>query len=115
MGPPQRLVCISERETTGSKPVANGDSSTPVPDNFIVCIDIDSIPPGRQQSKILKCGIAGYTCEALFDRRFDLERHMKTHGAGGHPCPVPGCKRDARKPFNRRDKLQEHRKKVHGG
>ncbi|KAK5746575.1 hypothetical protein LTR17_000591 [Elasticomyces elasticus] len=80
---------------------------------LVVCHDIDSIPSGRQVSKSLKCGVAGCTLTTLFDRKFELERHMRTHDAGKFPCRVHGCDRNA-KPFTRPDKLGEHLKKVHG-
>ncbi|KAK5687345.1 hypothetical protein LTS10_001483 [Elasticomyces elasticus] len=79
----------------------------------IVCPDINSIPTGRQPLKNLKCGISGCTLKTLFDRRFELERHMRTHSAGDFPCAVHGCERNV-KPFTRPDKLGEHLKKVHG-
>ncbi|KAK3631388.1 hypothetical protein LTR56_016885 [Elasticomyces elasticus] len=80
---------------------------------IMLCYDIDSIPTGRQASKNLKCGISGCTLKTLFDRKFELERHMRTHDTGNFPCPVHGCERNT-KPFTRPDKLGEHVKKVHG-
>ncbi|KAK5735656.1 hypothetical protein LTR17_008007 [Elasticomyces elasticus] len=80
---------------------------------LVVCHDIDSIPSGRQASKSLKCGVAGCTLTTLFDRKFELERHMRTHDAGKFSCRVHGCDRNA-KPFTRPDKLGEHLKKVYG-
>ncbi|KAK3650700.1 hypothetical protein LTR56_006105 [Elasticomyces elasticus] len=80
---------------------------------FIVCHNLDSIPSGRQTSKKLKCGVAGCTLTTLFDRKFELERHMRTHFVGDFPCAFHGCERNV-KPFTRPDKLGEHLKKVHG-
>ncbi|KAK4899387.1 hypothetical protein LTR27_003120 [Elasticomyces elasticus] len=79
----------------------------------IVCQDINGIPSGRQASKNLMCGISGCTLKTLFDRKFELERHMRTHDTGNFPCHVHGCERNT-KPFTRPDKLSEHVKKVHG-
>lgn len=83
------------------------------PAGIIVCSNLDAIPPGRQRARILKCGIAGCTSTRLFDRKYELERHMKTHEEGDFACLVAGCERVART-FTRFDKLREHMRKVHG-
>ncbi|KAK4963327.1 hypothetical protein LTR10_000955 [Elasticomyces elasticus] len=95
--------------SANSHPRSRCDASS----GFMLCYDIDSIPTGRQTSKKLKCGIAGCTLTTLFDRKFELERHMRTHFVGDFPCSVHGCERNL-KPFTRPDKLGEHLKKVHG-
>ncbi|KAK3708323.1 hypothetical protein LTR37_011588 [Vermiconidia calcicola] len=80
----------------------------------IVCTSIDSIPGGRQSSKILKCGIAGCTSDKLFDRKYELQRHMEGHQGRNYPCLEPGCPRTGDKAFARADKRNEHMTKVHG-
>ncbi|KAK5167717.1 uncharacterized protein LTR77_007416 [Saxophila tyrrhenica] len=89
-------------------------SDSQLQDNVIVCNDVNAICPGRQPTKSLKCGVAGCTTDKLFDRKYELERHMKTHEVGSFLYTATGCKRDGRKPFNRRDKLQDHQRRVHG-
>lgn len=85
------------------------------PITLIACPTIDSIPPGRQRSKVLKCGVASCTSDKLFDRHFEMKRHMETHMRGNFPCSVRGCNRGDGNPFNRPDKLGEHMRRIHGG
>ena len=81
--------------------------------NIIVCHDAESTPSGRQRDKRLKCGITGCTSTRLFDRKYELVRHMKTHKQGAYSCPVDECPRSVRA-FTRSDKLWEHMRKAHG-
>ena len=58
-------------------------------------------------------------CGRAFLYPKDLERHKRTqHPSEDTPaffCPVPGCTRaPGQKPFYRKDKLQEHARKIHG-
>jgi uncharacterized Zn-finger protein len=58
-------------------------------------------------------------CGRAFLYPKDLERHKRTqHPSEDTPaffCPVQGCSRAAgQKPFYRKDKLQEHARKIHG-
>ncbi|KAF2167872.1 hypothetical protein M409DRAFT_22020 [Zasmidium cellare ATCC 36951] len=78
----------------------------------IVCTAIDSIPPGRQAAKVLQCGIC--FSDKLFDRKYELERHMRTHEDGAFPCTVAGCERQGEKAFRRAEHLRNHLRKVHG-
>ncbi|KAI5357210.1 hypothetical protein Slin15195_G054490 [Septoria linicola] len=57
------------------QPPATG--SMPMP---VICLDIKTIPAGRQAGPILQCGI----CMSfhLFSRKAELQRHMETHVAG---------------------------------
>ena len=80
----------------------------------ITCPSIDSIPPGRQSTKILKCGIAGCTSTKLFDRKWELQRHMVGHGGRNFSFTVSGCTRRGNEAFARDDKLREHMRTVHG-
>ncbi|KAK4540998.1 hypothetical protein LTR36_008367 [Oleoguttula mirabilis] len=83
------------------------------PAAVVICSEPSAIPAGRQRAKLLKCGIAGCTYTKLFDRKYELERHMKTYGDGAFACYVVGCERMI-KAFTRLDKLREHVRKVHG-
>lgn len=84
------------------------------PQVIVVCPSIASIPTGRQATKILKCGIVGCTSNKLFDRKWELERHMKGHEGRKFPCLMPECPRRGDKAFARADKRNEHMRKVHG-
>ena len=81
---------------------------------LIVCPNVDSIPPGRQASKILKCGIAGCTAAKLFDRKYELQHHMQGHAGKIYTCLEPGCPCRGDNAFARADKLGEHVRKAHG-
>ncbi|KAK4539954.1 hypothetical protein LTR36_009924 [Oleoguttula mirabilis] len=94
-------------------PGSTGFTAATTQHGTIVCPDINSIPSGRQQGKVPKCGANGCTSNALFDRKNELQRHMEAHD-GSHPCLIVGCDRGMRKPFKRADKLAEHIRKVHG-
>ena len=91
----------------------NANASVPTR-GIIICPTIHSIPCGRQAAKILKCGIPGCIADKLFDRKYELERHMKGHGGRHHPCTQDGCSRTGNKAFARSDKLREHMRKLHG-
>jgi hypothetical protein len=80
----------------------------------LVCPDINSIPPGRQPAKILKCGFHGCTSTTLFDRKYELARYMMKHQASAFPCLINGCPRKGQNGFYRKDKLMEHEHDVHG-
>lgn len=80
---------------------------------IIICSGPDAIPPGRQRAKTLKCGMTGCKSTKLLERKYELERHMKTHEAGAFACQVVGCERIV-KAFTRLDKLREHMSKAHG-
>lgn len=104
-GPPARAP--------SSTTISSASAAVPAAAGIIVCPTVDSIPGGKQPAKILKCGIARCASTTLFDRKYELERHMKTHGEGAFTCPVAGCERMFRG-FPRSDKLADHKKKVHG-
>jgi hypothetical protein len=56
-------------------------------------------------------------CLSTFARLGDLSRHAKTHSPERHRkyhCREPGCDRNGRKGFTRRDKLRDHVRRVHG-
>ncbi|CAK1364984.1 unnamed protein product [Cercospora beticola] len=78
----------------------------------VVCHSIASVPPGRQPSAILQCGMC--MDPHLYARKADLKRHMETHFPATHFCHVNGCNRGPGKGFTRVDKLHEHLKKIHG-
>ena len=80
--------------------------------HVIICLTIASIPPGRQSAKTLQCGICN--ADRLFDRHYEMKRHMETHFAGTYPCTAVNCKRGPTNPFTRADKLGEHARRVHG-
>ena len=86
----------------------------PVPGSgLIICPDIASIPPGVQESKILKCGIRGCTSSALFARKYELQRHMEANWKGEFPCTVLGCGRGNANPFKRAEHLRKHMRTIH--
>ncbi|GIZ44694.1 hypothetical protein CKM354_000788500 [Cercospora kikuchii] len=78
----------------------------------IICRDIASIPPGRQSTAILQCGIC--MDPHLYARKANLKRHMETHLPATHFCHVTGCSRGPGNGFKRIDKLHEHLNKMHG-
>ncbi|KAK4888630.1 hypothetical protein LTR27_012474 [Elasticomyces elasticus] len=86
------------------------DITAPV--STIVCYQGSHAPRGRQATKILKCGLC--MSNKLFDRRFELERHMATHFPGGYPCPLLDCRFRGAKAFKRADKLRDHLRITHG-
>jgi hypothetical protein len=56
-------------------------------------------------------------CHSTFARLGDLSRHAKIHSPERHRkyhCWEPGCDRNGRKGFTRRDKLRDHVRGVHG-
>ncbi|PMD49057.1 hypothetical protein L207DRAFT_20572 [Hyaloscypha variabilis F] len=56
-------------------------------------------------------------CPSTFARPGDLKRHMKSHFPERHRqyhCREPGCDRNGRKAFTRRDKWRDHVRGVHG-
>lgn len=58
------------------------------------------------------------SCHMTFTRHADLKRHIDTvHGKKtSHWCPMEGCPRaeaDGNKAFPRKDKRDEHVRKVH--
>ncbi|KAF7186728.1 hypothetical protein HII31_11960 [Pseudocercospora fuligena] len=81
--------------------------------DIMVCLTADSIPPGRQPTKRLLCGHPGCTSLKLFDRKYELERHMATHLDGAFKCPVEGCPRKD-EAFKRKEHLKNHLWKLHG-
>ena len=97
-----------------SVPVNASVHATPFANSYghIVCPSIASIPPGRQAARILKCGITTCTSTKLFDRKHELERHMKTHDPGEYPCTVFVCIY-AVNGFKRKEHLRNHLRKVH--
>jgi hypothetical protein len=80
--------------------------------HVMVCPTIDSVPPGRQPTSILKCGMCN--SNKLFSRKYELDRHMATHAPGQYPCLQPGCLRKGEKAFKRTEHLRGHMTKVHG-
>jgi hypothetical protein len=61
------------------------------------------------------CNVPG--CPLTFTRKADRDRHVQSwhYCATLYFCPVPGCKKSLGKPYSRKDKLQEHMRKKHGG
>ena len=61
------------------------------------------------------CILSG--CGHISKRWSDLQRHSRTHCIDGpqYPCPEFGCSRGGDSGFHRKDKLQDHRRKVHQG
>ncbi|KAK4888631.1 hypothetical protein LTR27_012475 [Elasticomyces elasticus] len=55
---------------------------------IIVCYEPSDAPSGWKL-KTLQCGI--FKSDKLFNRRFELARHMTTHFPGQYPCMQPGC------------------------
>ncbi|KAN0116849.1 hypothetical protein V8E51_002826 [Hyaloscypha variabilis] len=56
-------------------------------------------------------------CTSTFARLGDLKRHTKSHFPERHRryhCREPGCDRNGRKAFTRRDKWRDHVRGVHG-
>ncbi|KAH8591368.1 hypothetical protein B0O99DRAFT_690728 [Bisporella sp. PMI_857] len=56
-------------------------------------------------------------CHSTFARQSDLKRHAKIHFPERHRkyhCWEPGCNRNGRKGFTRKDKWRDHVKGVHG-
>ena len=49
----------------------------------------------------------------LFDRKYELQRHMETHGNGQYFCSAQACPRWGAKSFYRYDKLKDHMQKAH--
>ncbi|KAK5122081.1 hypothetical protein LTR85_004327 [Meristemomyces frigidus] len=88
-------------------------AAVPAQHGIVVCLDINSIPSGRQRAKILRCGVVGCTSTALFGRKYELKRHMEGHQSS-YACSIPGCTRGVAKPLKRADKLAEHMRRAHG-
>ncbi|KAK4963711.1 hypothetical protein LTR10_001342 [Elasticomyces elasticus] len=80
--------------------------------NIIVCVQADDAPSGRQPNKILRCGLC--MSSKLFDRRYELERHMSMHFPGQYPFMQPGCTFVGPRAFKRADKLVKHKREAHG-
>ncbi|KAK3623157.1 hypothetical protein LTR56_021739 [Elasticomyces elasticus] len=81
-------------------------------DRTIICNQPSDAPPGRQPAKILQCGTCMST--TLFDRRYELERHMATHNDGNHPCLHSECPYTGARAFKRTEHLRNHRRRIHG-
>ncbi|KAK4888632.1 hypothetical protein LTR27_012476 [Elasticomyces elasticus] len=80
--------------------------------NVIVCHQPTDAPIGKTPTKVLQCGIC--MSNTLFDRRYELERHMATHVDGKHPCLQPGCPHTGARAFKRTEHLRNHRRRIHG-
>ncbi|KAK5711457.1 hypothetical protein LTR17_018393 [Elasticomyces elasticus] len=80
--------------------------------NTVVCVQADDAPSGKQPAKILRCGLC--MSSKLFDRRYELERHMSIHFPGQYPCMQPGCTFFGPRAFKRADKLVKHKREAHG-
>ncbi|KAK4495673.1 hypothetical protein PRZ48_012941 [Zasmidium cellare] len=105
----QPALCFASDAAVTARPTP---SSEQLSSQVIVCPTIDSIPPGRQTAKVLQCGICN--SDKLFDRKYDLERHMRTHTDGAFPCTVAGCDRQGQKAFKGAEHLRNHLQKMHG-
>ncbi|GAB7358568.1 hypothetical protein MBLNU230_g2629t1 [Neophaeotheca triangularis] len=77
--------------------------------NILICPTIASMPSGRRQTKDLKCGYPECTSNVLFNRKYELQRHMEGHGPAVYWCPVSGCDKEN---FARPDKLKYHFEKC---
>ncbi|KAK5731401.1 hypothetical protein LTR15_001341 [Elasticomyces elasticus] len=90
----------------------SASSTAAAPTTIVVCHRPTDIPTGRQPARILQCGIC--MTDTLFDRRYELERHMATHVDGNHPCLHHGCPYIGARAFKRTEHLRNHRRRIHG-
>ncbi|KAK5731400.1 hypothetical protein LTR15_001340 [Elasticomyces elasticus] len=86
-------------------------STVSAADAVVVCYQASDAPPGRKPES-LRCGLC--MSSKLFDRRYELERHMATQVPGQYPCMRPGCTFIGPQAFKRPDKLVKHRREAHG-
>ena len=65
-------------------------------------------------SRRVRCPHPG--CSTSVSRPGDLARHMRIHQAGprGFNCPAPRCRRKGLHGFERKDKMQDHYRNMHG-
>ena len=105
-GQPEKTTCATNVAFRPPHKLTN--NTLPIP-----CSSIESIPPGKAGAKVLKCGIPGCTSNNLFDRKYELQRHMDTHVQGRFPCHISGCERGATHPFKRAEHLRNHMRKIH--
>lgn len=81
----------------------------------IPCLRRDSTRVlAEQDATPLVCTYPQCSRTKPFNRKFDLDRHMKSHGPREFGCPVHGCKRQGDKGFPRKDKLRDHVRQKHG-
>jgi hypothetical protein len=63
----------------------------------------------------LKCDFPGCHSRATFNRKYELQRHMKKHERKGtYPCLSIDCDRKGSRSFYRADKLFHHLRTRHG-
>ena len=92
--------------------VFDSDNSPPKPRSHG---DISGITLGESENCFI-CNYGG--CHESFSRRYDLQRHHEVHSPlHTYWCRAQGCKRNeaviGAKPFPRKDKRNEHERKVH--
>ncbi|KAK5738909.1 hypothetical protein LTR17_005635 [Elasticomyces elasticus] len=107
-GVPSTFMIDSRQPRNNTSPSSTASAA----DNVIVCHRATDAPTGRQVARILQCGIC--MSPRLFDRRYELERHMATHLDGKHPCLHPGCPYTGARAFKRTEHLRNHRRRIHG-
>ncbi|KAK5698627.1 hypothetical protein LTR97_006273 [Elasticomyces elasticus] len=86
-------------------------NAAPVLGHITVCYRPSDAPLGSTPES-LQCGIC--MSNKLFNRRFELERHMTTHFPGQYPCMQLGCAFTGARAFRRSDKLVKHKREAHG-
>ncbi|KAI9711772.1 MAG: hypothetical protein M1820_001917 [Bogoriella megaspora] len=70
--------------------------------------------PEIADESAIKCVFKGCRYKGTFNRKYDLQRHEKSHNRDlRHPCPAAGCDRVGTKAFSRFDKLCDHTGSKH--
>jgi hypothetical protein len=116
--PRQEINFSNSFETNPNAPSASQETSS---SNDFNLTPIPSTPPHSSQAATPSSSNSSPDrhscrhCNSTFKRQTDLKRHAKVHFPGQRKfhCRQPGCVRNGRKGFYRRDKLRDHEKQVH--
>ncbi|OCL15100.1 hypothetical protein AOQ84DRAFT_136847 [Glonium stellatum] len=84
-----------------------------------ILIGPNQAPISRQRKprdgSALECGFPGCHSRATFERKYELQRHMKKHERQvTYPCPAIDCDRIGLRSFYRMDKPVHHLRTGHG-
>lgn len=74
----------------------------------------DAYESGHHALTLLRCTWPDCRSEAMFKRKYELDRHMQKHTISKpYPCPVLHCEFSGHRAFYRKDKLRSHLRYGH--